>query len=224
MKARTNSAEPPKFDLYSDATWQNLSLLLRPLIKRWIYSSRVPSWKGQELDIVEDILQESLLRIFRYAKKAECGEVPSIESLEHMSIVIAHNCCKDMRRKDQRLTRFSPDEHMFGCQVVIISQSDASEIALDKVFREWLYIKLSQDIVKFPDKQRRALLVDIANLMHFDERPTSLQQAFLGQKICLQDYQQPLPVNSVERSRHASLVSLAYRRVSKLSSMKPYVM
>jgi DNA-directed RNA polymerase specialized sigma24 family protein len=224
MKARTNTPEPPKFDLCSDGTWQKLSLLLRPRIKRWVYCSHVPSWKGQELDIVEDILQESFFRILKYARKVESGEVSPIESLEHISIVIAHNCCKDMRRKDQRLTRLSPDERMFGCQVVITNQSDASEIALDKVFREWLYIKLSQDIVKFPDKQRRALLIDIANLMHFDERPTPLQQAFLNQKICLQDYQQPLSVNSVERSRHASLVSLAYRRVSKLSSMKLYVM
>jgi hypothetical protein len=104
------------------------------------------------------------------------------------------------------------------------SGSDASELAINNLFREWLYIKLSQDIVRFPEKQRRALLVDLANLMHFDEEPTPLQQAFLNQKIRLQDFQQPLPINSVERSRHASLVSLAYRRVSKLSSMKPYVM
>jgi DNA-directed RNA polymerase specialized sigma24 family protein len=216
MTAHTNSTEPPQCDLRSDTTWQKLSLLLRPLIKRWVYCSHVPSWKGQELDVVEDILQESLFRIFKYAKKAECGEVPPIELLERISIVIAHNCCKDMRRKDQRLTRFPLDERMFVCQVVMSSWSDPSELAINNLFREWLYIKLSQDIVRFPEKQRRALLVDLANLMHFDEEPTPLQQAFLNQKIRLQDFQQPRPINSVGRSRHASLLSLALKRVGKL--------
>ena len=215
MTAQTNSTEPPQCDLRSDTTWQKLSLLLRPLIKHWVYCSHVSSWKGQELDIVEDILQESLFRIFKYAKKAECGEVPPIEMLEHISIVIAHNCCKDMQRKDQRLTRLSLDEQMFVRQVVIPNRSEVSEIALDNLFLEWLYIKVSQDIVKFPEKQRRALLVDLANMMHFDEEPTLLQQAFLKQKIRLQDYQQSLPMTSVERSRHASLLSVALKRVGK---------
>jgi len=216
MTAHTNSTEPPQCDLCSDTTWQKLSLLLRPLIKHWVYCSHVSSWKGQEFDIIEDILQESLFRIFKYAKKAECGEVPPIEMLEHISMVIAHNCCKDMRRKDQRLTRLSLDEQMFVRQVVMPNRSEVSEIALDNLFREWLYMKVSQDIVKFPEKQRRALLVDLANMMHFDEEPTLLQQAFLEQKIRLQDYQQSLPMNSVERSRHASLLSVALKRVGKL--------
>jgi len=121
-----------------------------------------------------------------------------------------------MQRKDQRLTRLSLDEQMFVRQVVMPNRSEVSEIALDNLFREWLYIKVSQDIVKFPEKQRRALLVDLANMMHFDEEPTLLQQAFLEQKIRLQDYQQSLPMNYVERSRHASLLSVALKRVGKL--------
>src|SRR5712691_9310130 len=172
MKALANSTEPPLCDRRSDTPWQQLSLLLRPLVKRWVYSSHVPSWQGQELDIVDDILQESFERVLKYAKKAEDGEVPPIDSLERISIVIAHNCCKDMRRKDQRLTRLNPDERMSGGHVVMSDCSDASEIALDNLFREWLYVKLSQDIVKFPEKQRKALLIDIANLMHFDVQPT----------------------------------------------------
>jgi DNA-directed RNA polymerase specialized sigma24 family protein len=216
MTAHTDSPEPPRSDLCSDATWQKLFLLLRPLIKRWVYNSHVPSWNGQEFDIVEDILQESLFRIFKYTKKAEGGAVPPIESLERISVVIAHNCCKDLRRKDQRLIRLSFDERMFGCQDVMPRQFDAAEVAIDNLFQEWLYIKLSQDIVKFPDKQRGALLVDLANRMHFDKEPTQLQQAFLNQKVRLQDYQQSLPVNHVKRTQHSSLLSLALKRVSKL--------
>jgi DNA-directed RNA polymerase specialized sigma24 family protein len=216
MTAHTNSTEPPKCDRSSDTNWQQLYLLLRPLVKRWVYSSHVPFWQGQELDIVDDILQESFERILKYAKKAEDGEVPPINSLERISVLIAHNCCKDMKRKDRRLTRISHGERMSRGHVVLPKQSKASDIDLDNLHREWLYVKLSQDIVNFPDKQRRALLVDIANLMNVDEEPTPLQQAFLNQKIRLQDYQRPLPVNSVERTRHTSLLSLAYRRVGNL--------
>jgi len=211
------STEAPQCDLRSDTTWQKLSLLLRPLIKHWVYCSHVSSWKGQELDIVEDILQESLFRIFKYAKKAEYGEVPPIEMLEHISIVIAHNCCKDMRRKDQRLTRLSLDEQTFTRQVCMPNRSDVSEIALDNLFREWLYIKVSHDIVKFPEKQRRALLVDLANMMHFDEEPTPLQQAFLRVGIHLEDYQQPATRNAAEQNRYLSSLSTAYKRLSKMS-------
>src|SRR5713226_6331968 len=137
MEALANSTEPPRFDLCSDTTWQQLSLLLRPLVKHWVYSFHVPSWQGQELDIVDDILQESFERVLKYAKKAEDGEVPPMDSLERISIVITHNCCKDMRRKDQRLTRRHPDERMSVRQVVVSYQTDASEIALDNLHREW---------------------------------------------------------------------------------------
>ena len=59
---------------------------------------------------------------------------------------------------------------------------------------------------------RTALLIDLANRMAFDAQPTALQKAFLEVGIRLQDYQQPPPKDTVGRSRHASNVSLAYKR------------
>src|SRR6266852_94480 len=105
MKVRKNSIELPQCDLRNDATWEKLYLLLRPLVKRWICGYNVSSWKGQEADIVEDMVQEAIVRILKYARRAERGEVAPIDSIEHISIVIAQNCCRDLRRKDQRLTR-----------------------------------------------------------------------------------------------------------------------
>jgi hypothetical protein len=66
-------------------------------------------------------------------------------------------------------------------------------------------------------KQRIALLIDLANRMDFDVRPTPLQKAFLEVGIRLQDYQQPIPKVPVERSRHASNTSLAYKRIQNWS-------
>jgi len=217
MSKHSNSSEPPTFDLHSNAAWQKLYLLLRPLVKHWVYSSQVPSWKGQEDDVIEDIVQEAILRLYNYAQRAEQGEVDAIDAIEHLLKVIAHNYCRDLQRREQRLQRLSPDDWTYGEVVDSSKVIDASELATDKVYQEWLFEKLSHEVVNFPYKQRKALLKDIANRMFFDKQPTLLQQAFRNVGIQLQDYQGPLPINSVERTRHASLLSLAYKKVSKVT-------
>src|SRR5260370_1367626 len=88
--------------------------------------------------------------------------------------------------------------------------SDAICISLYSFLR--LYVKFSHAVVKFPYKQRTALLIDLANRMDFNLEPTPLQKAFLGVGIRLQDYQQPLSEDARGRSRHASNTSHAYKR------------
>ena len=208
------SKVPPRCDLYSDATWQKLYLLLRPLVKRWVYSSHVPSWKGQEDDVVEDIVQEAITRLFQYSQRAERGEVVPIETIEHMIKVIALNYGRDLKRRERRLLRSIDDEWSYGEHVDSTSIVDPAEIAVDKAFQEWLFERLSLEIVKFPKKQRNALLIDLAYRMHFAARPTSLQRAFLRRGIRLQDFRAPAPKNPLERGRHAANLNLAYKRVA----------
>ena len=208
------SKVPPRCDLYSDTTWQKLYLLLRPLVKRWVYSSHIPSWKGQEDDIVEDIVQEAITRLFQYSQRAERGEVVPIETIEHMIKVVALNYCRDLKRRERRLLRSTTDEWLYGEHVDSTNTVDSAEIAIDKAFQEWLFERLSQEIVNFPKKQRNALLIDLAYRMHFAVRPTSLQQAFLRRGIRLQDFRALAPKNPLERSRHAASLSLAYKRVA----------
>jgi hypothetical protein len=102
--------------------------------------------------------------------------------------------------------------------------ADPTEKVHDELYQESLFDQLAPEIIKFPKKQLLALLVDLARHSHFDGPLTPMQRALLRYGVCLQDYQRSRPDSKVERSRHASLVSLAYRRVSKLSSMKSYVM
>ncbi len=208
------SKVPPRCDLYSDTTWQKLYLLLRPLVKRWVYSSGVSSWKGQEDDIVEDIVQEAITRLFQYSQRAERGEVVPIETIEHMIKVVALNYCRDLKRRERRLLRSTADEWSYGEHVDSTNAVDPAEIAIDKAFHEWLFERLSQEIVKFPKKQRNALLIDLAYRMHFAVRPTSLQRAFLRRGIRLQDFRAPAPKNPLERGRHAANLNLAYKRVA----------
>ena len=194
--------------------WQKLYSLLRPLVKRWVYSSHVPSWKGQEEDVVEDIVQEAITRLFQYSQRAERGEVVPIETIEHMIKVVALNYCRDLKRRERRLLRSIMDDRSYVEDVDDTATLDPAEIAVDKVFQEWLFEKLSREIVNFPKKQRNALLMDLAHRMHFAVRPTSLQRAFLRRGIRLQDFRAPAPKNPFERGRHAANLNLAYKRVA----------
>src|SRR2546426_3201746 len=193
----------------SDALWINLYSFLRPFVKRLVYSSAISSWRGQEDDLVEDIVQETIVRVFKCIRRAEIGEGTTIISPKALSIVIARNYYEDLRRRDRRFVRIAADDDLHGAHVILQSHLDPSEVALDNMLLEWLYVKFSLEAMKFSQKQRIALLIDLANRMDFDVRPTPLQKAFLEVGIRLQDYQQPIPKVPVERSRHVSNASLA---------------
>src|SRR5438874_10484433 len=198
----------------NEISWQKLYSLLRPLVKRWVYSSHVPSWKGQEDDVVEDIVQEAITRLFQYSQRAERGEVVPIETIEHMIKVIALNYGRDLKRRERRLLRSIDDEWSYGEHVDNTNAVDPAEIAIDKVFQEWLFERLSLEIIRFPKKQRNALLIDLAHRMHFAVRPTLLQRAFLRRGIRLQDFRAPAPKNLLEKNRHLSSLSTAYKRLA----------
>ena len=76
-------------DLNSEANWSDLYASLRALARYLVYSFNVSSWRGQEEDIMEDIVQETARRIIERVRKAERGEAGPIHSLKHMMMVIA---------------------------------------------------------------------------------------------------------------------------------------
>ena len=217
MASHSKPSVPFGCDLYNDTTWQKLYPLLRPLVKHWVYSSGVSSWKGQEDDVVDDIVQEAITRLFQYSQRAERGEVVPIDAIEHMIKVVALNYCRDLKRRERRLLRPSIDERSYGEPVDSTNTVDPAEIAIDETFQEWLFERLSQEIVKFPKKQRIALLIDLANRMHFAVQPSLLQRAFSRRGVKLQDFRHLFPKNPLERSRHAASLSLAYKRVANLN-------
>src|SRR5438067_4858127 len=97
-------------DLNSEAIWSDLYTALRALARTLVYSFHVPSWRGQEEDVIEDIVQETTRRIIERAQKAERGEAEPIRSLHQMVTVVAQNYCKDLRRRERRLVRIGQDE------------------------------------------------------------------------------------------------------------------
>lgn len=205
-------------ELNSDTIWDTLYPLLLPLAKRWVYASNVISWIGQESDVAWDIVLMSIKRTFEYILKAQRENIP-IASLERLSIVIAKHYYLDLRRKDSRLLHFDRDGYSQVERSIHHEEVDIAEAVLDKIHEEWLFSELAREIVMFPRKLKTALLIDLASRMAFNEsnsNPTPLQRAFLEVGIQLQDYQHLLPEDPIARTRHSSLVSLAYKRIAML--------
>jgi len=180
------------------------------------------SWHGQEDDIIEDILQETARRLIERRLKVDLGEAAPIQMLERMAIATAYNYCQDMRRRDCRLIRLIPGAYLPEVHDILneSKEMDLSASATECVYQESLFTLLAQEIAHFPEKQQRALLVDLANRMSFEEQLTPLQKAFLNVGISLKEYQQTPPENAKERSRNAALLHYAYKRITQLSYLQ----
>ena len=187
-------------------------------VRRWVYSYNVLSWCEQQEDVVEDIVQEAVVRTLNYIRKAEYRKTV-LKSLAHVSTTFARNYYLDLRRRDSQLVHAhfcsSPSA---GKYIPSLDRLDPLEGAVENVFQEELFTRVAQIIASFPDKLRIALLIDLANRASADREPPPLQVALSTVGIHLQDYQRSLPENPVEQSRHISLVSLAYKRLANLSA------
>jgi DNA-directed RNA polymerase specialized sigma24 family protein len=201
-------------DINSEATWIDLYASLRSLVRSLVYSFHVTSWCGQEEDMIEDVVQETVRRIFERARKAERGEAEPIYSLKHMMITIAQNYCKDLWRSDRRLLHILPQEDVLEPVAKKDGQAHTFDTVTENVFEELLLEAVAHEITNFPFIQRKAILIDLANRMCFDSQPTPLQKAFINEGIQLKQYQLPLPTDPLERSRHVSSLCYAYRRVA----------
>ena len=210
-------------DLDSELGWSDLYTSLRALARYLVYSFNVSSWQGQEEDLIEDIVQETIRRIIERVLRAECGEASPIHSPKPMMMTIARNYCKDLRRSERKFSRRLPQDYSPETFGSVDEQAHTLDAVTENVYQELLFMLIAHEIANFPDKQRQALLIDLANRMCFDTGPTPLQKAFLEAGIQLQQYQQPLPVSPQERSRHASLLSYAYKRLTHLLCIKEYI-
>ena len=209
-------------DLRDEQTWVNLMNVLRVRARSFVYSAHVACWRGQEKDIVEDVVQETTRRVFERYQRAERGEALPIYALEHMAVRIASNYLIDLLRRDSRLQRVPSD---CGYPEGACSPDDrlnSFEIAVEHVIQEELFVRVAHAIALFPEKRRKALLVDLANRMCLDTDLTPLRKAFLAEGIDFRAYQQTLPLDSVKRTRHTALMSLAYKQVTMV--MREYAL
>jgi DNA-directed RNA polymerase specialized sigma24 family protein len=218
--AVTDSVE---FELDSDSTWKQLYSLLESPARYFVYSSHIPSWRGQEKEIIEDIVQETARRIIERSQKVARGEAPPIHYLKSMLFAVARNYCTDLCRRDHRFVRMQPQDAVLQAFLDPKNQVDPAEEGVENVYLETLFRHVAREVAAFPDKQRRAILTDIAIRMHFGRRRTPLQRAFLEAGIDLREYRQALPSNPRERARHDALVNCAYKRVASLREVHQYI-
>lgn len=214
MSAYANSSLAPDSELAEENRWTTLYRLLRPLATSWTYRAGVPIWKGQEQDIIEDILQTSMEKIFKYSEDAQRKGI-AIGSLERLSIVITKRCFLDLRRRELRLLHLSLDDSAPCGPSLLDLLADPSQEAEEKMYEEWLLAVSARTIATFSRKLRAAILSDLANRSCFDAEPTTLQQAFLAAGVRLQDYQRAPSPDLAERGRQSALRSLAYKRLSQ---------
>lgn len=206
--------------------WHNFYCLLFPIVTGWVLSARIPIWFPQRDEIIAEIVQEAITRTFARIVKGYQGDFPPVESPERLSITIAHNYYIDMIRRDTRFVHIVHDgqeDTLYKVHVTMQDTVDALEVANEKVYVSSLFKILVSEILRFSPKLRTALLIDLASRMSFIGEPTLLQQAFLSAGVNLQDHRLQVPSDPVLRSRHASLVSLAYKKISQLTSVQEYI-
>ncbi|GER85085.1 MAG: sigma-70 family RNA polymerase sigma factor [Thermogemmatispora sp.] len=199
--------------------WEELYARLRRLVRRLIARYSVAAWRGQEEDLVEDIVQESVRRFIERQPRVERGEIEPVRSPEHMLFTIACNCCLDLYRRERRLI------HTGGEYLPVLGgmeAGEATEQALERVYQQELFTIVAREVEHFPQGQRRALLIDLAELMSFDEEPTALQNAFLEQGIDLSHYRD-WPEDRRQHEQRVALRNHAYRRLARLPSIRAYI-
>lgn len=223
MTTDNNNLHADRNDIDRDTIWEELYPLLRANVRCLVNMLATSSWRGQEDDIVDDVVQETMKRILERMHKAEKGEAEPIHSPKQMMMTIAGNYCRDKRRKDRRIVRLTSSEFSFDVPVMQQDMAHPLDIVTEEVYQEGLFFIAAKEINQFPRKQRAALLSDIASRMSFDEQPTPLQEAFNSIGVSLEKHQQPLSEDPKERNRQTSLLSHAYKRVSTLPEVRKYV-
>lgn len=210
---------------FSEEEWGKLIPLLRERVARWVCTSCRLSWTRQRHDIIEDIVGEAIVKLVAYAQRAELGAVSEIDSLEKIAHVTAYHCYVDAYRRDEKIVPLIQDSEEPGVYVIRVADIDPTEIAIDNIYYELVFIQAARWIATFPEKQRGALLTDLANRMYFDPfQTTPLEDALASVGIEIRNYRKPLPVDKQARARHAAHLSLAYKRLAFHAYMLRYAL
>lgn len=207
----------PSFEdlmLEHEHSWSHLYHVLRSPVARFVYMYAPSSWSGQEQDIIDDVLQETVIRLHRHTLLVASGSASFIHSTESFCQTVARNYCRDLYRKERRLFRFSLDTAAFETEISPAAE-DPMESILDALTTQTVMAKAASLIVSFPRKQRLALLIDLSRYTSFGEEVSMVEQALAAFGIQLQEYQSLLPTTALERTRHSSLVSVAYKRLKR---------
>lgn len=203
-----------RHNLQDTSMWLEMYTRLRFKVKKHVHCVGVQSHIGQEADVIQDVIQESVIRTFIQMQKAERGEVPPVLSPLYFAKKVSHNHLLDIARQESRLVRPTCDIPVYE-RMVRENWADSTEDVLDNIEKEPIFTIIAQVIAGLPKKRQRALLIDLAMHTAFDGVMSPIQRALSKEHIFLEMYRNLLPENLTEKEkqRHASLLSQAYKSV-----------
>src|SRR5690348_7588696 len=98
MAKNFNASISDRCNLHGDMLWDALYDLLVARVRYLVCSYHVSLWSGQEEDIIADIVQEAIMRTFRYTTLMKERGVAPYNSLKRISFMIADKCYQEMKR------------------------------------------------------------------------------------------------------------------------------
>lgn len=213
----TASADTPNCDIYSlksNSTWEMLYRSIGSLVGKWVHSSSIPLWHGQEKEVVDDILQETMTKTFTYVstlspRSQESSSEISWHSLKKICKFIAYECYQHLSRHDSRFIHIRMPKHLYLGYGIIQEKADPPETVIDNTFQEWCCDHLASEIAAIPaGSRRKRLLRYLANHKRFDLHHSHLlQSAFLKRGIQLRDYQQLRPATLITNQKRLSAMT-----------------
>jgi hypothetical protein len=214
----------PAFLYDDDSSWTELRSWLTFQVSGQVFNSHISDWQGQENEIIDDIVSESIIHLIERLEKANAGNADPIDTLYPFARQVAFHCFIDLVRKDGRKVRFSQIssecEEGAGIELILPGVEDAT---LNAVYYEQLCKLIAREIVTFPEKQKKAMLRDHAKRILYMADPLPLLRAYEGVGIQLTDYLNYAPTNEVEKRRHSSLLHCAYQRLACCPSVQRYI-
>ncbi len=201
----------PAYSQDPELIWRCLYQSLVPYVWYWIHSSNVPSWQGQEDDIVDDIIQEVVVRIFRYIHAVKHKEDLRGASFERVSLLIARRYCNDLQKQDTPLVHFSLMDSWQHNEIIYDEDMNPQEDASKKISQEYLFHTFAKATMMLPTQVRHIILVDLANRTDVEEYSIALRQAFGSIGVPVENYQRSLP----EYIPSTKLLCLIYERVKE---------
>jgi DNA-directed RNA polymerase specialized sigma24 family protein len=209
-----------EFQATSNVNWHTLYRQLTLMVTRWVRSANLPTWKAQREDIIEEIVQETLMKVLKRIQRGESGELSPVYSVEGLCIRAARNVFIDMVRRDRRLVPLATVSRDDVSYDIPDDGQDYSEVAVDNVYNANLFRQVAVAIQTFPPKLRAALIIDLVSRMSFEGEASPLQAALHCVGIDLEQYRAQRSSDPVARGRQASLVSLGYKKIGTLTCIQ----
>jgi DNA-directed RNA polymerase specialized sigma24 family protein len=211
-----------EYQASSDTKWHTLYRQLAVIVTRWVRSTNLPTWKAQREDIIDEIVQETMVRALKRIRRGEDGELLPVYSVEGLCVRIAYNIFIDMVRRDRRLVPMASVSWNDMPYDVPADGEDYSQVSVENVYTASLFGQVAVAIQAFPSKLRAALIIDLVSRMSFNGEATPLQEALLSAGVDLERYRGQRSSDPVTRGRQTSLASLGYKKIGTLACIQEH--